>query len=161
MGNATKTHGAPTLRGKERDHGPRPIRLSTARKSIASAICRVGQTPETGEEGDTPVSVWPKHSKQQTFIVALCEDRNGLSASDLNCEALRLEPADIRRLEQTVTDGTLPHCEGGSFYGHPFQDERATDDQRLRSRVLRLGAGRDAARGDGRLNLLMGVPQGF
>lgn len=53
------------------------------------------KSPKTGKEGDTPVSVLPKCSKLRTFIAALCEDRNGLSASDLNSETLRLEPAAL------------------------------------------------------------------
>ncbi|MEY8829738.1 phosphoglycerate kinase [Sedimentitalea sp. XS_ASV28] len=85
------------------------------------------KTAESGEEGETPKFVWRKHSKLQTFMEALYEDRTGLAASDLNCGELRLEASDIDRLEQAVTDSTLPQCGGGFFYGHQFQDEQATE----------------------------------
>ena len=30
-------------------------------------------------------------------------------------------------LEQAVRGSALPHCEGGFFYGHQFQDEQASE----------------------------------
>ena len=85
------------------------------------------KTPESGDEGEVPAFVWRKHSKLQTFMETLYVARTGLSASDLNCGELILAPEDIDRLEQAVTDGTLPQCDGGFFYGHQFQDEQAQD----------------------------------
>lgn len=83
------------------------------------------KTPETGEEGDSPAFVWRKHAKLQTFMEHLYTARTGLDASDLNCGELRLEAADIDRLETAAKAGTLPVCAGGFFYGHQFQDEQA------------------------------------
>ncbi len=85
------------------------------------------KTPESGDEGESPKFVWRKHSKLQTFMEALYTERTGLSASDLNCGELKLETADIDTLEQAVKRSALPHCEGGFFYGHQFQDEQATE----------------------------------
>ena len=83
------------------------------------------KTPETGEEGDSPAFVWRKHAKLQTFMEHLYTARTGLDASDLNCGELRLEAADIDRLETAAKAGTLPVCAGGFFYGHQFRDEQA------------------------------------
>ena len=87
------------------------------------------KTPESGEEGESPKFVWRKHSKLQTFMEALYTERTGLSASDLNCGELKLEPADIDTLEKAVKGSALPHCDGGFFYGHQFQDEVAADSR--------------------------------
>lgn len=76
------------------------------------------KTAESGDEGETPKFVWRKHSKLQTFMETLYEDRTGLSASDLNCGELQLEPSDIDSLEQAVRASALPQCDGGFFYGH-------------------------------------------
>ena len=101
------------------------------------------KTPETGEEGDSPAFVWRKHAKLQTFMEHLYTARTGLDASNLNCGELRLDAADIDRLETAAKAGTLPACAGGgsarsrlnwsprpipgrlSLYGHQFQDEQA------------------------------------
>lgn len=85
------------------------------------------KTPESGDEGESPKFTWRKHSKLQTFMEALYTERTGLSASDLNCGELKLETADIDTLEKAVKGSALPHCEGGFFYGHQFQDEQATE----------------------------------
>ena len=85
------------------------------------------KTPETGEEGESPEFAWRKHSKLQTFMEALYEERTGLSATDLNCGELALEVGDIDTLEQAINASALPHCEGGFFYGHQFQDEQASE----------------------------------
>ncbi len=85
------------------------------------------KTPDSGEEGESPTFVWRKHSKLQTFMESLYEDRTGLAASDLNCGALQLDAADIDALEQAVKNSALPECAGGFFYGHQFQDEQATE----------------------------------
>ncbi|MDJ0820312.1 MAG: hypothetical protein QNJ09_00710 [Paracoccaceae bacterium] len=84
-------------------------------------------TSESGEEGETPKFVWRKHSKLQTFVETLYENRTGLTASELNCGELRLEASDIESLERAVKGSALPHCEGGFFYGHQFQDEQAAE----------------------------------
>lgn len=85
------------------------------------------KTAESGEEGESPKFTWRKHSKLQTFMEALYTERTGFSASDLNCGELKLETTDIDILEQAVKGSALPHCEGGFFYGHQFQDEQATE----------------------------------
>ena len=85
------------------------------------------KTKDSGDEGESPQFVWRKHSKLQTFMENLYEERTGLTASDLNCGELRLEAADIDTLEKAVKANTLPHCEGGFFYGHQFQDEQASE----------------------------------
>jgi hypothetical protein len=85
------------------------------------------KTPETGEEGESPKFVWRKHSKLQTFMEALYEKRTGLSATDLNCGELALEIGDIETLEEAINGSALPHCEGGFFCGHQFQDEQASE----------------------------------
>ena len=84
------------------------------------------KTAESRDEGESLKFVWRKHSKLQSFMEALYQDRTGLSASDLNCGELRLEASDIDRLEQAVKNSALPHCDGGFFYGHQFQNEQAT-----------------------------------
>ena len=85
------------------------------------------KTEESGDEGDTPKFVWRKHSKLQTFMEALYEDRTGLSASDLNCGELQLQAGDIDTLEQAVKGSALPQCAGGFFFGHQSQDDQATE----------------------------------
>ncbi|NND20300.1 MAG: hypothetical protein HKN98_17155 [Silicimonas sp.] len=85
------------------------------------------KTPETGEEGESPKFVWRKHSKLQTFMEALYEERTGLAATDLNRGELALEIGDIDTLEQAINGSALPCCEGGFFYGHQFQDEQASE----------------------------------
>ena len=87
------------------------------------------KTAESGDEGESPMFTWRMHSKLQTFMEALYTERTGLSASDLNCGELKLEPADIDTLEQAVKGSALPHCEGGFFYGHQFQDEVAAESR--------------------------------
>jgi hypothetical protein len=85
------------------------------------------KTPESGDEGESAKFTWRKHSKLQTFMEALYVARTGLSATDLNCGELKLEEGDIDTLEQAVTGSALPHCEGGFFYGHQFQDEQEAE----------------------------------
>ncbi|MEO0712279.1 MAG: phosphoglycerate kinase [Pseudomonadota bacterium] len=85
------------------------------------------KTEDCGDEGDAPKFVWRKHSKLQTFMEALYEDRTGLSAVDLNCGELQLQIGDIDAFELAVTKNALPHCEGGFFYGHQFQNEQAAE----------------------------------
>ena len=58
---------------------------------------------------------------------ALYVERTGASIKGLNCGALELEAGDIDRLETAVRTRALPHCEGGFFYGHQFQDEAAAE----------------------------------
>jgi len=53
------------------------------------------KTAESGEEGESPKFTWRKHSKLQTFMEALYTERTGLSASDLNCGELKLEPVEM------------------------------------------------------------------
>ncbi|WP_298362804.1 phosphoglycerate kinase [uncultured Litoreibacter sp.] len=82
---------------------------------------------ESGDEGESPKFIWRKHSQLQTFMEALYTERTGLDATDLNCGELMLQASDIDRLEKAVEDSALPHCEGGFFYGHQFQDEQASE----------------------------------
>ena len=85
------------------------------------------KTAESGDEGESAKFTWRKHSQLQTFIEALYTERTGLDATDLNCGELVLQASDIDRLEKAVKDSALPHCEGGFFYGHQFQDEQASE----------------------------------
>jgi hypothetical protein len=84
------------------------------------------KTAESGEEGESAKFTWRKHSQLQTFMEALYIERTGLDATDLNCGELVLQAPDIDSLEKAIKDSALPHCEGGFFYGHQFQDEQAT-----------------------------------
>lgn len=85
------------------------------------------KTAESGEEGESAKFTWRKHSQLQTFMEALYTERTGLDATDLNCGELVLQASDIDRLEKAVKDSALPHCEGGFFYGHQFQDDQASE----------------------------------
>ncbi len=78
-----------------------------------------------GEGEEAPRFVWRKHSKLQTFMEGLFVERTGQGITELNCGELELGAADIARLEQALKQGGLPHCDGGFFYGHQFQDEAA------------------------------------
>ena len=72
-----------------------------------------------------PRFAWRKHSKLQTFMEDLFAARTGQGIAELNCGALELDEADIDALETAVKEGSLPHCDGGFFYGHQFQGEAA------------------------------------
>ncbi|MCG3269567.1 phosphoglycerate kinase [Yoonia sp. I 8.24] len=85
------------------------------------------KTAESGEEGESAKFTWRKHSQLQTFMEGLYTERTGLDATDLNCGELVLQASDIDSLEKAVKDSALPHCEGGFFYGHQFQDEQASE----------------------------------
>lgn len=85
------------------------------------------KTADSGEEGESAKFTWRKHSQLQTFMEGLYTERTGLDATDLNCGELVLQASDIDSLERAVKDSALPHCEGGFFYGHQFQDEQASE----------------------------------
>lgn len=85
------------------------------------------KTAESGYEGESAKFTWRKHSQLQTFMEGLHTERTGLDATDLNCGELVLQASDIESLEKAVKDSALPHCEGGFFYGHQFQDEQASE----------------------------------
>jgi hypothetical protein len=118
---------APAQGGKRARDEKTHAALTTKERSETMGLDQYAyrKTPETGEEGDSPAFVWRKHAKLQTFMEHLYTARTGLDASDLNCGELRLEAADIDRLETAAKAGTLPVCAGGFFYGHQFQDEQA------------------------------------
>ena len=85
------------------------------------------KTPESGDEGESAKFIWRKHSKLQTFMEKLYEQRTGLLPNNLNCGELQLKPCDIDALEKAVEGQKLPRCEGGFFYGHQMQDEQAAE----------------------------------
>jgi len=66
---------------------------------------------------------WRKHSRLQTWMEDLYIQKTGNPSGELNCGELELSPDDITALESAITSDNLPHCKGGFFYGHQFQDE--------------------------------------
>ncbi len=84
---------------------------------------RPDQKPEEVE----PEFIWRIHARLQEFMERLFVCRTGQSATELNCGELELQPEDIATLQAMVEQGKLPHCPGGFFYGHQFQDDSADE----------------------------------
>ena len=53
--------------------------------------------------------------------------KTGLGAHELNCQEMALTLDDLSTLERLIANVDLPHCDGGFFYGHQFQDEAAAE----------------------------------
>ncbi len=78
-------------------------------------------------EDATPKFIWRKHSKLQVFMENLFAAKTGLGAHELNCQEMTLTLDDLSTLERLIANVDLPHCDGGFFYGHQFQDEAAAE----------------------------------
>ena len=78
-------------------------------------------------EDAAPKFIWRKHSKLQTFMENLFVAKTGRDAGDLNCEDMTLTLDDLSTLAGLIANVDLPHCDGGFFYGHQYQDEAAAE----------------------------------
>ena len=67
---------------------------------------------------------WRKHAKLHEFMVDVFNKKGGVKGEhDFNCNPVELSLDDIDQLEEAIKTKTLPHSEGGCFWGHQFQDE--------------------------------------
>ncbi|WP_371228086.1 hypothetical protein [Roseovarius sp. 2305UL8-3] len=79
----------------------------------------------TDDEAREPDFYWRKHARLQEWAERLFAEKTGGSARELNCGELPLNQDDIAALEGLLTGQGLPTSEGGFFYGHQLQEERA------------------------------------
>jgi hypothetical protein len=64
---------------------------------------------------------WRKHSQLQEYMENIFRRTGG--TGDFNNKSVALTREDIELLQKNVEGGDLPHCEGGFFFGHQWQDE--------------------------------------
>ena len=77
---------------------------------------------------------WRKHSKLQKFIENELLEKHGSlahhkpeSIDDLNLRPIELNIATIAVLQNSLISNRMPKSEGRFFFGHQWQDERATE----------------------------------
>ena len=62
---------------------------------------------------------WRKHAKLHEFMVDVFNKKGGIYGErDFNCNPVELSLDDIDQLEEAIKTKTLPHSEGGCFWGH-------------------------------------------
>lgn len=67
---------------------------------------------------------WRKHAKLHEFMVDVFNKKGGVNGEHgFNCNPVELSIDDIDQLEKAINTKTLPHSEGGCFWGHQFQEE--------------------------------------
>jgi hypothetical protein len=72
---------------------------------------------------------WRKHADLNEWMTQLAIEKGVVkNAIDFNCTDLVLTPADIDRLEKSITTDNLPHG-AGFFWGQSAPEDRVDDEE--------------------------------
>lgn len=86
-------------------------------------------TIQTNEEEPSAIEEfgWRKHAKLHEFMENLFRQEGG--TGDFNCVPLKLSISDLQELRKQIVNDDLPVSEGGCFFGHEYQDEKAENSK--------------------------------
>lgn len=96
--------------------------FATAKKNLAEAQVDF-ELADGVERRD--IAYWRKHPNLHGWMEALYREKGGTSA-DFNCDNVRLEEADLDRLETDLMSGKLPET-SGFFFGTSSPEDIAGD----------------------------------